>query len=240
MAPGLSLLVPPRSPTKKTSQEQPDSTSSADAPAVRLYSPRRQANSVRRSKGTGLTSPEPALETDAHNTPFLSPYADEMDVDDKIVNAAETANTQQALQSPELLAQQPSQTLPQSRSSRSPVRTPELKTSLLQRQATNGHGRGQPAQQNQRGASQARDSSPGGHIPPFDWESFETRYEQALLEINSEEKELLEEFDRLVKVRTLLPTLILLLRLFRFSIANESSTSTSGHRLHLHTTTNAQ
>ncbi|CAK7563188.1 MAG: hypothetical protein SEPTF4163_001050 [Sporothrix epigloea] len=122
-----------------------------------------------------------------------------MDVDDKIVNAAETANTQQALQSPELLAQQPSQTLPQSRSSRSPVRTPELKTSLLQRQATNGHGRGQPAQQNQRGASQARDSSPGGHIPPFDWESFETRYEQALLEINSEEKELLEEFDRLVK-----------------------------------------
>ena len=47
------------------------------------------------------------------------------------------------------------------------------------------------------------DGSPStpGHLAPFDWEEFEGRYDQALAEANNQEKELLEEFERLVKVR---------------------------------------
>jgi N-acetyl-anhydromuramyl-L-alanine amidase AmpD len=47
----------------------------------------------------------------------------------------------------------------------------------------------------------ATSPSTPGHLAPFDWDEFETRYEQALAEANNQEKELLEEFDRLVKVR---------------------------------------
>ena len=49
--------------------------------------------------------------------------------------------------------------------------------------------------------AQGSPSTPG-HIPPFDWDEFENRYEQALAEANEQEKEMLEEFDRLVKVRS--------------------------------------
>lgn len=46
----------------------------------------------------------------------------------------------------------------------------------------------------------ATSPSTPGHLAPFDWDEFEGRYEQALAEANNQEKELLEEFDRLVKV----------------------------------------
>ncbi|RYP20893.1 hypothetical protein DL765_002543 [Monosporascus sp. GIB2] len=38
-----------------------------------------------------------------------------------------------------------------------------------------------------------------GQLAPFDWDEFEARYEKALNEADEREKELLEEFDRLVK-----------------------------------------
>ncbi|RYP49158.1 hypothetical protein DL769_011119 [Monosporascus sp. CRB-8-3] len=38
-----------------------------------------------------------------------------------------------------------------------------------------------------------------GHLAPFDWDEFEARYEKALNEADEQEKELLDEFDRLVK-----------------------------------------
>ncbi|CAK7230539.1 hypothetical protein SBRCBS47491_007618 [Sporothrix bragantina] len=214
MAPGSPLLVPHHSPTKKSSQELPlfpVSTRSADAPPLSLNSPRNQANGVHDFNGTSLLAiPEPASESAADLTPSL--IADEMDVDNGTTTVAEAAAAQQAQQAqqvqqpPVLVAPQPSQSLPQARTLRSPVRTPELQTTLPQRQATNGHGyqgqqqQQQQQQQSQRGLSQARESSPDtpGHIPPFDWEMFEARYEQALQEMNGEEKELLEEFDRLV------------------------------------------
>jgi hypothetical protein len=40
-----------------------------------------------------------------------------------------------------------------------------------------------------------------GHLAPFDWEDFEDRYEKALQEADENEKHMLEEFERLVKVR---------------------------------------
>ena len=46
-----------------------------------------------------------------------------------------------------------------------------------------------------------RSPSTPGHLAPFDWDEFESRYEQALAGANNQEQELLEEFDRLVKVR---------------------------------------
>lgn len=67
------------------------------------------------------------------------------------------------------------------------VQTPEPKTSD---DRINGH----------RDTTATTPSTPG-HLAPFDWDEFETRYEQALAEANNQEKELLEEFDRLVKVR---------------------------------------
>lgn len=69
---------------------------------------------------------------------------------------------------------------------RAQVKTPEPKTS---NDRINGH-------------KDHADRSPStpGHLAPFDWEEFESRYEQALAEANNNEKELLEEFDRLVKV----------------------------------------
>ena len=39
-----------------------------------------------------------------------------------------------------------------------------------------------------------------GHLAPFDWEEFESRYEQALSDANQQEQELLADFERLVKV----------------------------------------
>ena len=69
---------------------------------------------------------------------------------------------------------------------RAQVTTPEPKTS---NDRINGH----------KDTASTSPSTPG-HLAPFDWDEFEARYEQALSEANNQEKELLEEFDRLVKV----------------------------------------
>ncbi len=58
---------------------------------------------------------------------------------------------------------------------------------------------GQQSSHTSNAGSQVSPSTPG-HIPPFDWEEFESRYEKALAEANEQEKALLEEFDHLVKV----------------------------------------
>ena len=70
---------------------------------------------------------------------------------------------------------------------RAQVKTPEPQTS---NDRMNGHKE-----------NTATSPSTPGHLAPFDWDDFEGRYEQALAEANNDEKELLEEFDRLVKVR---------------------------------------
>lgn len=46
------------------------------------------------------------------------------------------------------------------------------------------------------------DASPNapGHVPSFDWDLFEERFEAALDAANTKEREILEEFDSLVKV----------------------------------------
>lgn len=68
---------------------------------------------------------------------------------------------------------------------RAQVKTPEPKTSD---DRMNGHK-----------DNTATTPSTPGHLAPFDWDEFEGRYEQALADANNQEKELLEEFDRLVK-----------------------------------------
>jgi len=73
-----------------------------------------------------------------------------------------------------------------------------------------------------------------GHIPTFDWDEFEKRYERALSDANDQEKELLDEFDRLVKVTAFSP-------LSTCSLLNApSSTLMSGHRPPLPTITSAR
>ncbi|KJR83055.1 uncharacterized protein SPSK_04428 [Sporothrix schenckii 1099-18] len=219
MSPGSPSLAPHHSPTRKSSDELslfPVPTRSNDGPPLRSH--RKQNSGTNEFHGTSLMAipePEPAHETADFTASFI---ADEMDVDSgttPVNEAAAAQQQQQQQQQPALEAPQPTQTS-QLRAVRSPVRTPELQTTLPQRQAPNGTAQSyqqptQPTQppqppqlpqpkQTQRGASQARESSPGtpGHIPPFDWEEFEARYEHALAEMNGEEKELLEEFDRLV------------------------------------------
>lgn len=47
--------------------------------------------------------------------------------------------------------------------------------------------------------AEASPSTPG-HLDVFDWDAFESRYEKALADANKNERELLEEFNSLVKV----------------------------------------
>lgn len=54
-----------------------------------------------------------------------------------------------------------------------------------------------PEPQNRR-SNRSEMQSPG-HIAPFDWEDFESRYAKALEEADEQEKILLEEFDNLIK-----------------------------------------
>ncbi|KAI1334389.1 hypothetical protein F5Y15DRAFT_401750 [Xylariaceae sp. FL0016] len=51
----------------------------------------------------------------------------------------------------------------------------------------------------QKRRSNKSDLMSPGHLAPFDWEDFESRYEQALQEADAQEKELLDEFENLVK-----------------------------------------
>jgi len=68
------------------------------------------------------------------------------------------------------------------------VQTPEPRTS---KERLNG--------QNKEFGGERSPSTPG-HLAPFDWDEFETRYAEALSEANDQEQELLEEFERLVAV----------------------------------------
>lgn len=45
-----------------------------------------------------------------------------------------------------------------------------------------------------------RSPSTPGYLIPFDWEEFEARYEEALADADRQERELLQEFEDLVKV----------------------------------------
>lgn len=76
--------------------------------------------------------------------------------------------------------------------SRSEVRTPELQTTTSHTNSTNQRASGSLTSQ------EGLPTSPG-QIPSFDWEEFETLYEQALAKANEEERELLHEFDSLIK-----------------------------------------
>jgi hypothetical protein len=54
--------------------------------------------------------------------------------------------------------------------------------------------------------NQAQTPSTPGIYLPFNWDDFESRYEKALLDADSHERELLNEFDHLVKVCVSYPT----------------------------------
>jgi hypothetical protein len=79
---------------------------------------------------------------------------------------------------------------PKPRRSRSQVKTPEPRHS---KERMNGL----------RDAGERSPSTPG-HLAPFDWDEFESRYEEALSDADREEQELLKEFEDLVKVSRVL------------------------------------
>ena len=54
-------------------------------------------------------------------------------------------------------------------------------------------------------AIQTSPSTPG-HLASFDWDDFHLRYQKALEEATAQEKQLLQQFDELVKVSTLFRT----------------------------------
>lgn len=56
-----------------------------------------------------------------------------------------------------------------------------------------------PDQQTANGQDSNTPSTPGV-FPSFDWENFEARYQEALAQADEKERELLQEFDDLVKV----------------------------------------
>ncbi|KAI0594768.1 hypothetical protein F4775DRAFT_416159 [Biscogniauxia sp. FL1348] len=60
------------------------------------------------------------------------------------------------------------------------------------------HRRAQTPEPLKRRGNRAEVQSPG-HLTPFDWDHFEDRYEKALQEADEQEKQLLEEFEQLVK-----------------------------------------
>lgn len=105
---------------------------------------------------------------------------------------------------------------------RTATRTPEQQQPQPQTPKRNGHV------EKQNGVGPGMDMQSPGHIPPFDWEEFEARYEQALMQSNKEQEQLLKEFDQLVKVNCA----DALSNCVRFQlILTGNSTSTSGHRL---------
>ncbi|KAK3902751.1 hypothetical protein C8A05DRAFT_43877 [Staphylotrichum tortipilum] len=74
---------------------------------------------------------------------------------------------------------------PKPQGARSQLKTPEPRTS---KERINGH----------RDAVERSPSTPG-HLPPFDWEEFEARYQEAFADADRHEQELLKEFEDLVK-----------------------------------------
>ncbi|KAK4454764.1 hypothetical protein QBC34DRAFT_140539 [Podospora aff. communis PSN243] len=71
--------------------------------------------------------------------------------------------------------------LPKSR----PIKTPEPRAS---KDRINSH----------KDLAERSPSTPG-HLAPFDWDEFETRFDEALTKANGDEQELLKEFENLVK-----------------------------------------
>lgn len=57
----------------------------------------------------------------------------------------------------------------------------------------------EPKQRRIQRAEAQRSPSTPGHLPDFDWEDFESRYMKAIAEADDKEKEILAEFERLVK-----------------------------------------
>ncbi|OLN81699.1 hypothetical protein CCHL11_06957 [Colletotrichum chlorophyti] len=59
----------------------------------------------------------------------------------------------------------------------------------------------EPQQEQQMANGHSSEDTPGtpGVFPPFNWDEFEARYEKALAEADEKERELLLEFDNLVK-----------------------------------------
>lgn len=76
--------------------------------------------------------------------------------------------------------------LPKPSGSRPQLKTPEPR---LSKDRMNGH----------KDAAERSPSTPG-HLAPFDWEEFEARYQEALADADRQERELLQEFEDLVKV----------------------------------------
>ncbi|KAI0882101.1 uncharacterized protein GGS22DRAFT_47783 [Annulohypoxylon maeteangense] len=70
--------------------------------------------------------------------------------------------------------------------------------SLLRNLAMQRQRRTQTPDPQNRRSNRSEMQSPG-HLAAFDWEDFEDRYEKALQEADEQEKQLLEEFDNLVK-----------------------------------------
>ncbi|KAL2158476.1 hypothetical protein VTH06DRAFT_4242 [Thermothelomyces fergusii] len=74
---------------------------------------------------------------------------------------------------------------PKPSGSRPQLKTPEPR---LSKERVNG----------QKDGGEKSPSTPG-HLVPFDWEEFEARYEEALADADRQERELLREFEELVK-----------------------------------------
>ncbi|KAK4250777.1 hypothetical protein C7999DRAFT_11451 [Corynascus novoguineensis] len=75
--------------------------------------------------------------------------------------------------------------LPKPSGSRPQLKTPEPR---LSKDRMNGH----------KDAAERSPSTPG-HLAPFDWDEFEARYQEALADADRQERELLQEFEDLVK-----------------------------------------
>ena len=74
---------------------------------------------------------------------------------------------------------------PRTQGNRGQVKTPEPRGS---KERING----------QKDMAERSPSTPG-HLPSFDWDEFEARYEEALANANGQEQKLLEEFEELIK-----------------------------------------
>lgn len=60
--------------------------------------------------------------------------------------------------------------------------------------------RAQTPETQKRRSNRSEIASPG-HLAPFNWEDFVERYEKALQEADENERQMLEDFEQLVKVR---------------------------------------
>ncbi|KAI1809915.1 hypothetical protein GGS20DRAFT_569853 [Poronia punctata] len=73
-----------------------------------------------------------------------------------------------------------------------------MQTGANPRGVQNHQRRAQTPETQKRRSNRSEVPSPG-HLAPFDWEDFEDRYEKALQEADEHERQILEEFEKLVK-----------------------------------------